>query len=867
MNPTPDDTSEIEPPMTRAMGSTHLDEEAVAGPDDADSTVEDKDRPSLSLTDVALPGTGSLGPNQSPVQSPGLGFFTSWSGGSDLGQGSEPTSRRGIAGRIEPGQTLYAKYQVLHKLGGGAMGDVWLVRHVALKSEHALKVIVPNFAANPLALVRFQREFEIMATLRHEHAVTIYDACIDADGGYIDMEYVDGQTIHDVLGTARRHDGLDHSAPLMPLDWVVRILDQLCEVLQVAHQKGIVHRDLKPSNMMLVGGRPPGKEYLKVLDFGIAKIRDDPDGLAGRDQQSSEHKTEGYIGTPSYGSPEQALGIAEVDGRADLYSVGVMLYEFVTGRLPFRGQHWQVMHQSATAPRPPFVEANPLLRAMPDLERAILRALARDPNERPKTARELYEEIRTAVVATLPNGEAGLLPPAWGSYPFHTPRSSPVGPLEPTQQDPSGVEPIATQADTLVAGAEVPKRKLRHATGSPSDLGVPMGLEEEEKVKPRWKIAAHLRSRKWMVSITLTTCSAMLLFMMMRPAPSLPTLSPPRLKDKTLVPLDPTDGKGALKKSDDFERYWPENYRPVEGYDQGMPWPEKVRRTTDEAIFFKFADKVYLPETFAPDMSAGLAVDGWPKVIVKNGTRFMRMPGDTWVMGSWDDPNANDRSDAPAHPVTLTGYYIQETEVTHGQIEEFLISADKSPPVDWGKVFSRLKQRVEPSLARRYPASNVDRNLVLLFSRWVGGQLPTEAQWEYAARSLGQKRHYVWGDAPPPDRDVARIDALDATPAPVGTYRKDSTEQGIVDMSGNVQEMCRNVWVSSYTKSDTAVLDPCAIPVDPGRAQFTVRGGYFGSVGKDCATTRRDDKLSSADLAENIGFRLVVECPDPRKSR
>src|SRR6202034_1311909 len=100
--------------------------------------------------------------------------------------------------------------------------------------------------------------------------------------------------------------------------------------------KGIVHRDLKPSNMMLLGDRSPGKEYLKVLDFGIAKIRDDPEGVAGRDQEEAENKTQGFIGTPSYGSPEQAMGM-EVDGRADLYSVGIMLYEFVTGRLPFRG--------------------------------------------------------------------------------------------------------------------------------------------------------------------------------------------------------------------------------------------------------------------------------------------------------------------------------------------------------------------------------------------------------------------------------------------------------------------------------------------------------------------------------------------------
>jgi serine/threonine protein kinase/formylglycine-generating enzyme required for sulfatase activity len=855
MKPTPDESSEIEPPMTRVMLSTDLDEEAGGSPDDPNATVEEEPRPPLSETDVGLSRSGDPMPDPPWSQGQSADLLSSWSGGSDIGRGSGPASRRGIVGRIEPGQTLYSKYEVLRKLGGGAMGDVWLVRHVALKSQHALKVIVPNFAANPLALMRFQREFEIMATLRHEHAVTIYDACIDADGGYIDMEYVEGQTIHEVLGTARGREGIDLCAPLMPLDWIVRVLDQLCEVLQVAHQKGVVHRDLKPSNMMLLGGRPPGKEYLKVLDFGIAKIRDDPEGANGRDQPSSEHKTEGYIGTPSYGSPEQALGVAELDGRADLYSVGVMLYEFVTGRLPFRGQHWQVMHMSATAPRPPFAEVNARLRPMPELERAILRALARSPDERPQTARELYEEIRQAVVATLPSGASGL-PSTWGEFPVHIPHPSPVGALEPTQQDPSVGEPPATQADTLVARADVPERKLNPALERPSDL--------EGQAKPRWKIAALLRSKKWMLSITLTACSAMLLLVMMRPTTT--TEPPTPLKGMVLVPPDADSGTVLRKKPVDFESYWPDTYRPVEGYTQGMPWPERVRRTTDEAVFHKFADRVYLPETFEPDTSAGLASDGWPKVIVKNGIRLLRMPGDTWVMGAWDDPNAVDRADAPAHPVTLNGYYIQETEVTNGQLEDYLRKVDSSFPSDWEKVFNRFKKE-GPDVARRYPASNVSRDLALKFARWMLGQLPTEAQWEYAARSLGQKRYYVWGDDPAPDRTMARIDADNLAPAPVGSYPKDKTEQGVLDLTGNLQEMCRDAWVSSYIKSDAAVLDPCALANDPARAQFSVRGGYFASIGKDCATTRRDDKLPAADLGENIGFRLVVECPDPRKPR
>jgi serine/threonine protein kinase len=303
MNPNPDDLSEFDVPLTRAAFSTSSELADEKTQIDPDLTQNDGPRdPTLAVTD----------PHMTRVPESGLGptAFTDWSSPSPFREteGSRGSSvPRGIVGKIEFGQTLYGKYHVLKKLGGGAMGDVWLVRHAMLKSQHALKVIVPNFARNAVALMRFQREFEVMATLRHEHAVIIYDASIDDEGGYIDMEFVDGLTLDAVLTSARTRPDRDPTEPLMPLDRIVRVLEQLTDVLQVAHEKNIVHRDLKPSNMMLMSGRKPGKEYLKVLDFGIAKIRDDPEGASGRELEESSNKTEGFIGTPSYGSPEQAM--------------------------------------------------------------------------------------------------------------------------------------------------------------------------------------------------------------------------------------------------------------------------------------------------------------------------------------------------------------------------------------------------------------------------------------------------------------------------------------------------------------------------------------------------------------------------------
>jgi serine/threonine protein kinase/formylglycine-generating enzyme required for sulfatase activity len=875
MSRTPDDSIDDEAPETRALFPSEFEEVAGGMPADSEQTLEDETRRALPDTDSAL-ARAADGLRGNWVQGPisDLGLHTGWSSGSGVPSGSGTGSRRGVVGKIAPGQTLYSKYQVLRRLGAGAMGEVWLVRHVILKSEHALKLIVPNFATNAVALMRFQREFEVMATLRHEHAVIIYDACIDEDGGYIDMEYVEGQTIHDVLGSARGRVGVDPSASLMPLDWIVRVLDQLCEVLEVAHHKGIVHRDLKPSNMMLLDGRPVGKEYLKVLDFGIAKVRDDPDA-AGRDHDSAENRTEGFIGTPSYGSPEQALG-TEVDGRADLYSVGIMLYEFVTGRLPFRGNHWQVMSQNASTPPPPFAQANPRLRPLPELEHAILRVLAKKPEDRPQTARQLYHEIRKAVEAVLPAGSPGLPPETWAAS-FQIPHSQAFDVLPPTQHELSIGELPSTEAATLIGKSTEPGWTDKAAIESPSDFGEAASLDETGTARKR---NAAFIQMTLIALIALIACSGLVLF-----------LSSLRNRDRTEAkgPTPEIAGAdirrankaspgivvdtGPPKETTDFYRYWPPTYQPVEGYEQDMPWPEKVRRKKDLEPFIRFGKGIYIPETFRPEDEHDLASDGWPRVIVKHGIRFIRMPGKTWDMGYWDDPNAADRADGPLHAVTTTGFYIQETEATHGQFQDYLTRVDATEPVDWRTLFTDLKANLGEELARKYPAAKVSREGAERFARAMGGQLPTEAQWEFAARSLGERRRYVWGDDPEPNRNLARIAAIEVTPAPVKSYPKpgsdqgmDKTQQGVFDLTGNVQEMCRDGWVSSYTRTRGAVLDPCNPPADPGNAEYVIRGAAYNSLETDCATTRRF-KVAAGEVRENLGFRLVVECPDTRKPR
>ena len=212
-----------------------------------------------------------------------------------------PVPATGMRG--QPGHILFGRYLVERKLGEGGMGTVWLVRHLEVDVPRALKLIISGIVFDPLRGARFKRESRVMARLSHPHAVAVHDAQMAKDAVFIDMEYVRGESLNKLLKPG---------VP-MPLDWTARLLEQLCSVLQEAHALKIVHRDLKPSNLMLVDGRPPGQELLKVLDFGLAKMLGgdhcDSEGLISRQGM--------LLGTPFYMSPEQIdAGSKKMDARA-----------------------------------------------------------------------------------------------------------------------------------------------------------------------------------------------------------------------------------------------------------------------------------------------------------------------------------------------------------------------------------------------------------------------------------------------------------------------------------------------------------------------------------------------------------------------
>jgi eukaryotic-like serine/threonine-protein kinase len=279
------------------------------------------------------------------------------------------------------GQVVGGRYNVKRVLGEGGMGIVYeaeqqmgtAVRKVALKTLHA------HLSHDPSVSQRFHREVGTIASLEHPNTIKVYDFGATADGTlYIAMEFVAGKPLAKLI----------EETPQVPPDRVLKIMRQITGSLQEAHDQGIIHRDLKPDNVILTN-RAGETDVVKLLDFGIAARTESAD--AQKEQKLTQQGM--VLGTPPYMSPEQFTGKA-LDSRSDVYSLGVMAYEMVTGRLPFDATTpWQWATEHMTAKPLPF-EATPVSSQIPaSMRDAILRSLAKNREERQSSAKQFYEEL------------------------------------------------------------------------------------------------------------------------------------------------------------------------------------------------------------------------------------------------------------------------------------------------------------------------------------------------------------------------------------------------------------------------------------------------------------------------------------------
>ncbi|MCW5830608.1 MAG: protein kinase [Deltaproteobacteria bacterium] len=292
-----------------------------------------------------------------------------------IGEGSSGRTTTGGRGRDAYAETMFGapaappkpkRYRVESELGRGGMGIVYKAHDTLLDRETALKVLPPHFKAHPQALEAFFREAKAAAAMNHPNIVTIYDMGEDAGDNYIAMEFVDGQTLREVLNQQK----------LFPVKAALLVAGQICRALEYAHGRRVIHRDIKPANIMWTKDK-----QVKIMDFGLAKV-------------VSEVQAQQTIvaGTPYYMSPEQTLGEG-VDYRTDIYSTGVTLFELLTGRVPFKDG--DVAYHHMHTPPPAASSFNP--KVSPALDAVIQKAMSKNKEERHQGARALFDDLKSLV--------------------------------------------------------------------------------------------------------------------------------------------------------------------------------------------------------------------------------------------------------------------------------------------------------------------------------------------------------------------------------------------------------------------------------------------------------------------------------------
>ncbi|HSY38122.1 MAG TPA: serine/threonine-protein kinase [Polyangia bacterium] len=327
------------------------------------------------------------------------------------------------------GNVLQGRYRILSKIASGAMGVVYQGERVQLGRPVAVKFLHPWIAAQKAFLSRFENEAKAMSRLAHPHCVSVIDFGIEG-APYLVMDFVTGRTLREVM----------LSGPIA-LPRVFKIASQLLAGLAHAHAQVIVHRDLKPENLIL-SGEGGLEEHLRILDFGLAKLRDGPAMTAGM-----------AVGTPSYMSPEQSGGGGAVDARTDLYAVGVVLFEILAGRKPFQSENvGELIFMHRDAPPPLLREVAPEAGYSKELESLLGKALSKLPENRFQSAGEF-----AAALAATPEAQGGARP---NLAPSPAPSGSPA-------KAPAARVPAKTTVDTVSA---VRRRLGGEAAGVPADV-------------------------------------------------------------------------------------------------------------------------------------------------------------------------------------------------------------------------------------------------------------------------------------------------------------------------------------------------------------------------------------------------------------
>ncbi len=611
------------------------------------------------------------------------------------------------------GQSL-GRYQILEQLGEGGMATVYKAYDTRLDRYVAIKVIRNDLFGPTLLermLKRFEREAKALAKLSHPNIVKVLDYGEHNGAPYLVLEYLPGGTLKgQVMGK--------------PIPWqeAVRLLLPIAGALDYAHEQKIIHRDVKPANILLTEKGQP-----MLSDFGIAKI------LEMKEEFTLTGSGTG-IGTPEYMAPEQGMG-REVDARTDIYSLGIVLYELVTGRKPYTADTPMAVvlkHMTDPLPRPRQYIAD-----LPDIvERVLLKALAKDPQDRYSKISEFADALENAdqsrkTANTQPN----------------TPTSS-------------------TNLTQLLQKKNLNRLWLAFGVVGIVFTGVLIG---------------------WLARGDKTT-----------------EVPPTTTPSSTSIPIN---------------------------------------TTTHSVTINPTATRTPFP-TATPKLDIGSTMTG------NDGMTLLYVPAGEFTMGS---ETGNDE-EKPIHTIYLDGFWIDQTEVTNRQ---YALCVTAGQCISPNETDSSLRSiYYGNSEFDDYPVIYVNWNMAKTYCEWAGRRLPTEAEWEKAARGMDE-RTYPWGeDISCNEANYDPKDSCFGDTTIAGNFTSGESPYGVYDMAGNVWE-----WVSDWYSETYYQDSPLSNPLGPDSGQYRVlRGGSFDSSTSGVRTTNRYRYEPTYTLL-SIGFRCASSPP------
>ncbi|HVQ39551.1 MAG TPA: bifunctional serine/threonine-protein kinase/formylglycine-generating enzyme family protein [Pyrinomonadaceae bacterium] len=762
---------------------------------------------------------------------------------------------------------LDARYQLERRLGQGGMGVVFQARHIFLKTSHAIKVILPDLVGNdPMLVTRFRQEALAAAAIRHQNIIAVTDfGVVRGTMPFLVMEFVNGKSLQDILAAEKR---------MSP----ERALEFACAIgagVSAAHRQNIVHRDLKPLNIMTQTGQSIA-EGLKILDFGLAKIKSGE--LLGSFVQA---KTSGLMGSPFYMAPEQ-WSDEEPDARADVYSLGIILYQMLSGDVPFKGTSIpSIMKKHLTLPPPSFQSVG--VDIAPRIEAVVYHALEKDPAARIPTVDAFLQELREAVAAESGTMRAGrqTLPPELDRTLFEPSPDTAAMPQQTTaesafdsmagtvssaalspeeqekisasrlayeqeqkEKDRIAREELAREADARRKAEEEKERKRK---------------EQEERVRKE-KEAQEERERQQREQMARVERQARELEE--RLAKLATSISPTGATVADLEATQVHQDSGALSVANtSLPGVAPAAAQSSHKFEVSIPAKPKSNSTLMIAgVGLVVLLTVAAVVGYFWMKSKDVVVGGPGPNINNNGNpgasptpapikaELIEIPGGTFQMGRDDGP----LQEAPAHSVTVPSFLMDKTEVTNAEYEQFVQDTNRrSWPEHW-------KGPQAPYGRGFYPVSNVSLQDANDFAAWrskrdnVKYRLPTEAEWEYAARNGDKNNFYPWGNDWKLDNAVLNQSDAEA----VGSRTEGNNSWGVQDLIGNVWE-----WTSSeyavYPGSEGEV--PRA---DRGKVIYRGFGYASDPTGKTKLMTSCWRDAGQPNFKSIfLGFRLVRPTP------